>query len=597
VIQAVLSIEDRRYYEHPGVDPIGIVGALLSNLRGKHAYTAGASTITQQVVRNIFLPRMFPGMTLQAAREKSLKRKALEAWVSVIVTQRASKDEILEMYLNDMTLGQRGSFGIVGVAEASRLFFGKHVSNVTLAEAATIAGVFQSPSALSPFTNPDRCTERRNVVLQAMVDAGYIEADIAGRASHEPLIVVQRALETEAPFFVDYVGQTLTEDYPGLTSTTQTLDVYTTLDLHLQRLAQDSVRDGLTHVDELLAHRKRHGKAEAALVALDPKTGEILAFVGGRSYNQSQYNRAIAARRQPGSVFKPFVYLTAFEQAVMTGRNDISPATIVDDSPTTWEYDDQVWTPENYEYTYDGPITFRHALAHSRNIAAVKVAEGAGYQNVANLWKRLGVANPPKPYPSIALGVFEATPYEIATAYTIFPNMGAIRPLRHILRITSGGRDVTKKPKNESRIVARPETTFLVTNMMRSVLNEGTAAAARAEGFTLDAAGKTGTTNDLRDAWFVGFTPDLLTVVWVGFDDNQPVGLTGARAALPIWTAFMKGALAGRASVPFDEPGGINWVEIDADTGQLAGPSCPKTIREAFIPGTEPVVVCDLHRN
>ncbi|HEY2905752.1 MAG TPA: PBP1A family penicillin-binding protein [Vicinamibacterales bacterium] len=597
VIQAVLSIEDRRYYEHPGVDPIGIVGALLSNLRGKHAYTAGASTITQQVVRNIFLPRMFPGMTLQAAREKSLKRKALEAWVSVIVTQRASKDEILEMYLNDMTLGQRGSFGIVGVAEASRLFFGKHVSNVTLAEAATIAGVFQSPSALSPFTNPDRCTERRNVVLQAMVDAGYIEADIAGRASHEPLIVVQRALETEAPFFVDYVGQTLTEDYPGLTSTTQTLDVYTTLDLHLQRLAQDSVRDGLTHVDELLAHRKRHGKAEAALVALDPKTGEILAFVGGRSYNQSQYNRAIAARRQPGSVFKPFVYLTAFEQAVMTGRNDISPATIVDDSPTTWEYDDQVWTPENYEYTYDGPITFRHALAHSRNIAAVKVAEGAGYQNVANLWKRLGVANPPKPYPSIALGVFEATPYEIATAYTIFPNMGAIRPLRHILRITSGGRDVTKKPKNESRIVARPETTFLVTNMMRSVLNEGTAAAARAEGFTLDAAGKTGTTNDLRDAWFVGFTPDLLTVVWVGFDDNQPVGLTGARAALPIWTAFMKGALAGRASVPFDEPGGINWVEIDADTGKLAGPSCPKTIREAFIPGTEPVVVCDLHRN
>ena len=597
VIQAVLSIEDRRYYEHPGVDPIGIVGAVLSNLRGKHTYTAGASTITQQVVRNIFLPRMFPGMTLQAAREKSLKRKALEAWVSVIVTQRASKDEILEMYLNDMTLGQRGSFGIVGVAEAARLFFGKHVSNVTLAEAATIAGVFQSPSALSPFTNLERCTERRNVVLQAMVDAGYIEQGVASRASHEPLVIVQRALETEAPFFVDYVGQTLTDDYPGLTSTTQALDVYTTLDLHLQRLAQDSVRDGLTHVDELLAHRKRHGKAEAALVALDPKTGEILAFVGGRSYNQSQYNRAIVARRQPGSVFKPFVYLTAFEQAIVTGRSDISPATIVDDSPTTWEFDDQVWTPENYEYTYDGPITFRHALAHSRNIAAVKVAEGAGYQNVVNLWKRLGVGNAPKPYPSIALGVFEATPYEIATAYTIFPNMGTIRPLRHILRVMSGGRDVTKKPKPDTRVVARPETTFLVTNMMRSVLNEGTAATARAEGFTLDAAGKTGTTNDLRDAWFVGFTPDLLTVVWVGFDDNQPVGLSGAKAALPIWTAFMKGALAGRASVPFDEPEGLNWVEIDADTGKLAGPTCPKVIREAFIPGTEPLLACDLHRD
>jgi penicillin-binding protein 1B len=597
VIQAVLSIEDRRFYEHPGVDPIGIVGALLSNLRGKRAYTAGASTITQQVVRNIFLPRMFPGMTLQAAREKSLKRKALEAWVSVILTQRASKDEILEMYLNDMTLGQRGSFGIVGVAEASRLFFGKHVSNVTLAEAATIAGVLQSPSALSPFTNPDKCAERRNVVLGAMVDAGYVEADVAARAAKEPLVIVQRALETEAPYFVDYVGQTIADDYPGLTSSPRALDVYTTLDLHLQRLAQDSVREGLTHVDELLAHRKRHGKAEAALIALDPRTGEILAFVGGRSYNQSQYNRAIAARRQPGSVFKPFVYLTAFERAADAGQTDISPATIVDDSPTTWEYDDQVWTPENYEYTYDGPITFRHALAHSRNIAAVKVAEAAGYQNVVNLWKKLGVGTAPKPYPSIALGVFEATPYEIATAYTIFPNMGTIRPLRHVLKVTSGGKDVTKKRSTESRIVARPETTFLVTNMMRSVLNEGTAASARAEGFKLDAAGKTGTTNDLRDAWFVGFTPDLLAVVWVGFDDNQPVGLSGAKAALPIWTMFMKGALAGHASVPFDEPEGINWVEIDADTGKLAGPTCPRVIREAFLPGTEPLVACDVHRD
>ncbi len=288
-----------------------------------------------------------------------------------------------------------------------------------------------------------------------MVDAGYIEADVAARASHEPLLIVQRALETEAPFFVDYVGQTLTDDYPGLTSTTQTLDVYTTLDLHLQRLAQDSVRDGLTHVDELLAHRKRHGKAEAALVALDPKTGEILAFVGGRSYNQSQYNRAIAARRQPGSVFKPFVYLTAFEQAADRRRGTTSRP------PRSWT----IRRPRGSSTTRCGrrrttstrttdPITFRHALAHSRNIAAVKVAESAGYQNVVNLWKRLGVGNAPKPYPSIALGVFEATPYEIATAYTIFPNMGAIRPLRHILRITSGGR-MSRRSRRTNRASSR----------------------------------------------------------------------------------------------------------------------------------------------
>ena len=595
--QAVLAIEDRRFYDHPGIDPIGIVGAILSNIRGRRAYTAGASTITQQVARNVFLPKMFPGMTLKDAREKSWRRKLLEMWVSVIITTRASKDAILEMYLNDMALGQRGSFGIVGVPEASRLFFSKDVSNVTLAEAATIAGVFQSPSALSPFNNAERCRDRRNIVLQAMVDTGYVAQDVADRAAHEPLVVVQRALESEAPHFVDFVGQTLIDRYPGLTTTTtQAVDVYTTLDLHLQRLAQDAVRAGLTSVDQLLSRRRRRGKAEAALIAVDPRTGEIVALVGGRSYNQSQYDRVILSRRQPGSVFKPFVYLTAFEEAADHGRTDVTPASIVADEPETFEFDDQEWTPENYENKYDGPITLRRALAHSRNLATIHVAQAAGYDRVAAFWKKLGVGNPPKAYPSIALGVFEATPYEIATAYTLFANAGTIRPLRHITRITSGGKDILKKDAAGPRSVARPETTFLVTNMMRSVLNEGTAAGARALGFTLDAAGKTGTTNDLRDAWFVGFTPELLTVVWVGFDDNQPVGLSGAQAALPIWTQFMKTALAGRASVPFDVPGGITFVDIDPETGKLTSPLCPRTFNEAFLSGTEPTKYCELHR-
>ena len=595
MVQAVLAIEDHRFYEHPGIDPIGVVGAFASYVTGRRAYLAGGSTITQQLVRNVFLPKF--GMTLQTARERSLRRKILEMWVSIVLNERASKDAILEMYLNDIPLGQRGSFAIYGVAEASRLFFGKDVSNVTLAEAATIAGVIQSPSALSPFNNPARCRERRNVVLGAMVDAGYVTADVAERASKEPLLVVQRALEAEAPYFVDYVGQTLDNQYPGLTTTTnQAVDVFTTLDLHLQRLAQDAVRDGLTKVDQLLSRRRRKGKAEAALIAVDPRTGEILAFVGGRSYNQSQYDRAIVSRRQPGSVFKPFVYLTAFEHALEEGRTDVTPASITNDEPETFEFDDQVWTPENYEGTYDGAITFRRALAHSRNLATIHVAQQAGYDHIASLWKSLGVGNPPKPYPSITLGVFEATPYEIATAYTLFPNGGIVRPLKNVLHILKGGVNVTKKAVGESRRVARPETAFLVTNMMRSVLNEGTAAGARAAGFTLDAAGKTGTTNDLRDAWFAGFTPELLTVVWVGFDDNQPVGLSGAQAALPIWTQFMKGALAGRASVPFDVPENISFVEICAESGKLAGPACPKTFSESFIAGTEPTQACEIHR-
>jgi penicillin-binding protein 1B len=597
VVQAVLAIEDRRFYEHPGIDPIGMAGAGLSYVTGRRQYLAGASTITQQLVRNVFLPK-FQGMNLQVARERTFRRKLLEQWVAIVLSQRATKDEVLEMYLNAVPLGQRGSFAIVGVSEAARLFFGKDVSNVSLAEAATIAGVIQQPSALSPFNSPDKCRERRNVVLHAMADSGYITEQQADRASQEALNVMQRALEAEAPYFVDYIGQTLSDDYPGLTTTTnQPVDVYTTLDLHLQRLAQDAVRAGLTNVDQLLSRRKRRGFAEAALIAVDPRTGEILAMVGGRSYNQSQYNRAVISRRQPGSVFKPFVYLTAFEQAAEHGSKDATPASIVDDTPTSWEFDNQVWTPENYEGEYDGPITYRRALAHSRNVATVKVAEQAGYGHVADLWKKLGVGNPPKAYPSIALGVFEATPLEIATAYTIFPNMGIERPLRSIMRIRSGPTDLTHKSKAQAKTIARPETTFQVTNMLRSVINEGTAAGARGAGFTLDAAGKTGTTNDLHDAWFAGFTPELLTVVWVGFDDGkQTLGLSGAQAALPIWTQFMSRALAGRNSVPFEAPEGISFVEIDAETGKLASPSCPKMIAESFLPGTEPTEICELHR-
>jgi penicillin-binding protein 1B len=460
-----------------------------------------------------------------------------------------------------------------------------------------MAGVLQSPSALSPFNNPDRCKERRNVVLQAMVDAGFTNHELADRAIQEPLGVAQRALEAEAPYFIDYVTRTLDADYPGLTTTTtKAVDVHTTLDLHLQRLAQDAVRDGLTALDKTLSRRKRKGQAEAALIAADPKTGEILAMVGGRSYNQSQLNRVITARRQPGSVFKPFVYLAAFEHAAAAGDRSVTPAALVDDSPTTWEFDDQVWTPENYENEYEGVITFRRALARSRNVATIKVAEQAGYERVAELWRRLKVGTPPKAYPSIALGVFEATPFEVATAYTMFPNLGVVRPLRHIERIDSGGAEVKQKPRAAPRGVAAADSTFLVLNMMRSVLNEGTGAGARAAGFTLDAAGKTGTTNDLRDAWFAGFTPDLLTVVWVGYDENQPLGLSGAQAALPIWTQFMSRALSGRNSAAFDVPEGISFVDICPASGKLASTSCPRTFREAFRIGTEPVRQCDLHR-
>ena len=577
MVQAVLAIEDRRFYDHSGVDPIGTAGAIFRNIFGDKEYLAGGSTVTQQLVKNTFL-----------TRDKTPSRKMSEWLMSMILERRLSKDQILELYLNDVSLGQRGSFAIHGVAEASRLFFSKDIMNVSLAEAATIAGVIQSPSRLSPFNHLERAKERRNVVLRSMVEAGFVSADAAERTAKEPLVIAPRALESEAPYFVDYISQELEDKYKDL----GTVDVYTTLDLHLQRLAQDSLREGLTRVDELLKRRKRF--AQAALLAIDPRTGEVLAFVGGRSYNQSQYNRVVSARRQPGSVFKPFVYLAAFERAHAEGRSDLTPASIVADEPTEFIFNEKPWSPSNYENEYDGPITFRRALALSRNIATVKVAEAAGYGEVAALWGRVGAGTQARPYPSIALGVFEASPYEIATAYTIFPNGGTIKPLRQISRIVSGGKDL-RVQTSAPRTIARPDTTFLVTNMMRSVINEGTAAGARAAGFALDAAGKTGTTNDLRDAWFVGFTPDLLTVVWVGLDDNRPLGLSGTQAALPIWTSFMTRALAGRGNVAFTVPEGVSFVDIDRDTGRVAAPGCPRVFREAFMAGTEPSEVCALH--
>ena len=589
--QAVLAIEDQSFYSHPGINPFRLVSAALTNLFGEGA-PVGNSTITQQLARMFFQATEFNAELQSGTR--SYSRYFQGAFMSLVLERRATKDDILELYLNDVYLGQRGSFAIHGVAEASRIFFGKDVANLTISEAALIAGVIQSPASRSPFANPKRALERRNVVIQAMAGEGFITTSQAQRATREPVQVVARSVDHEAPYFVDLVGQQVAERFPGLTAGPDAISVHTTLDINLQRAALDAMRRGLARVDELLARRKRKQLAQAALVAVDPHTGEILAMIGGRSYNQSQFNRAVAAHRQPGSVFKPFVFLAAFERAAADGRTDFTPAAITLDEPKIFEVDGETWEPRNYD-DYDGPITWRRALAMSRNLGTIHVGEQVGFDKVASLWRRVGVGTPPRAYPSIALGVFELTPFEVAQAYTLFLNGGSVRPLKAIDRVEAGERTLKTDAPRLKR-VARADTTYLVTNMMRSVINEGTGTGARAAGFTSDAAGKSGTTNDLRDAWFVGFTPDLLTVVWVGYDDNQPLSLSGSQAALPIWADFMKSALAGQPSMPFRAPGGVTFVEIDRDTGQLATPSCPRTLNESFLEGTQPVVYCEIHR-
>ena len=531
---AVLAIEDQEFYSHPGINPVRIVAAATTNMFGDNPTLVGYSTITQQLARMFFLADEFNAELTEGRR--SYSRKLREALMSLILERRASKEAILELYLNDVYLGQRGSFAIHGVAEAARLFFGKDIANLSLSEAALIAGVIQSPAPHSPFANPERAIERRNTVLRAMVDEEYISREAADRAAREPLRVVDRAVDNEAPYFVDMVSRQVAQAFPGLIDGTGRVDVFTTLDLNLQRAAIDAVRDGLADVDLLLAGRGHAEPVQAALIAVNPRSGEILALVGGRSYNQSQYNRVIAARRQPGSVFKPFVFLAAFEYAAEEGRTDLTPASLTADEPATFDFDDQTWEPRNFD-VYDGNITWRRALTMSRNLGTIRVGETIGFRRIAEHWRALGVGTPPQPFPSITLGVFELTPFEVAQAYTPFANAGHVRPLSAIDRIETADRELRPKQR----------------------------APTRAAGFAFDAAGKTGTTNDLRDAWFVGFTPELLTVVWVGFDDNDPISLTGTQAALPIWTTFMQAALArtpeyqlrgaGRDHLRRDRPG------------------------------------------
>ena len=591
--QAVLAIEDQNFYLHPGVNPFTTLGAVLTNMFGDKPYLVGGSTITQQLARNFFLVDELA--VEQAARRRSYLRKAQEWFISLVLERRASKDEILELYLNDVYLGQRGSFAIHGVAQAARLFFGKDVTNLSLGESALIAGIIQSPSSLSPFNHAKRAQERRNVVLRAMANVKFVKAEEAEQASKEALQVVARGVDNEAPYFVDHVGDYLNAQFPGVTAQGVPVEIFSTLDLNLQRIALDAVRDGLAQVDQTLSRRRRKpGPAQAALIAVDPRTGEILAMVGGRSYNQSQFNRAVLSRRQPGSVFKPFVFLAALEYAAEEGRADLTPAALVVDEPATFFFDNKEWSPTNYGDEYEGPITWRRALAHSRNVATIRVGELAGFDRVAALWRKVGVGTPPQGYPSIALGVFELTPIEVARAYTLFTNGGQVRPLTPVRQVNAGTSHM-KSPPQSLVPVARADTTYLVTNMLRAVLNEGTAAGARGNGFVLDAGGKTGTTNDLRDAWFAGFTPELLTVVWVGFDDNKPLGLSGAQAALPIWTSFMKQALAGHGNVGFPVPDGVSFATIDPETGKLAQPDCPRTISEAFLAGSEPTEACPVH--
>lgn len=588
--KAILGAEDQRFFGHVGFDPIGIVRAALVDLRGRR-HQQGASTLSMQLARTLMLD----------SNERTWRRKLSEVFITLQLEQKLTKQEIFEYYANTIYLGQRGSFSIHGFGEAANVFFAKDLSQITLPEAALIAGQVQSPNARNPFRYPDRARTRRNVVLGMMRADGLIAQQEYDEAIAAPVKLVGEGTEsTDAPYFVDLVNDTLQSRFQDHDFQTSSYKVYTSFDMDLQRDAAAAIRAGLAEVDPILKKKfpgygQTVPEAQVALVCLDPHTGGIKALVGGRNYGTSQLNRTLS-RRPPGSAFKPLVYTAALNTAISDPSNALTPVSTFVDEPTTFYYDnDKTYEPSNFHEVFYGKVTLRYALTKSLNIPTVKIAEKVGYRTVLDLAQRDGLTMDTWATPAIALGSVGVTPIEVAGAYTAFANRGEWTKPNFIeeIRDQKGASIFQSAP--EKRPVLDPRVAYIMTNIMEDVLRTGTGAAVRSRGFALPAAGKTGSS---RDAWFAGYTSKLLCIVWVGFDDYRDVKTEGARAALPIWTEFMKRAHQHRMYKNvsgFDAPDGVVSAEIDPDSGQLATGSCPNVKTEVFIAGTQPVNLCRLH--
>ncbi len=585
LIQAILDTEDQRFYSHHGVDLIGLVRATIVNLTSGRM-RQGASTLTQQLMKNFFL-----------TDERTFARKRREMLMALIVEHRFTKQEILENYLNEIYLGQRGAQAIHGVREAAQHYFGKDLQDLSAGEMAVLAGIIRGPSIYSPLRHPERAKERRNTVLHAMFENKHLTQAEYEAAVAEPLRTAEvPAHADDAPYFVDFVRQELTAAYDADVLSAEGLDVETTLDTRLQLLAEKALQSGLDAIEK--AHPRLRSddpgaRLQGCLLAVEPQTGAIRAMMGGRDYRFTQFNRCTQARRQPGSVFKPFVYTAAFE--VPDEAERMLPTSRIDDEPFTWVFQGQSWSPANYDKTYVGSVSMREALEHSLNAATARIAQKIGLRAVIDTARRMGITSPLGEFPSIALGAAEVSPLEIAQAYSVLANGGVRADLVSIKQIRAhDGIALERRPVQFNQVIS-PESAYLVTHLLEGVLVRGTGRAVRARGWTRPAAGKTGTTSDYKDAWFAGYTPELVTIVWVGFDDPRPLHLTGGDAALPIWADFMRRALGPRPQQPFIAPPTIVTVRIDPASGQLATADCPTSLDEAFPAGRAPTEPCSLH--
>ena len=578
---AVVATEDARFYSHFGVDPMGIARAIYQNFR-RGRIVEGGSTITQQLAKVLFL-----------TPDKSLERKLKEAVLALELERRYTKDRILEMYLNQIYFGQ----GAFGVEAAARTYFGKPVSELNVAECALLAGLPKAPATYSPFEHPEAAKRRRTTVLARMVDTGALkpaEAKRLGAAGLDLLPPERR--RTTGQYFLEYVQQQLEAQYGADIVFKGGLHVYTTLAPPMQVKAERALREGLkalesrrtaaasTAKDKAAAPPDRPpDRPEGALLSIDPQTGYIKAMVGGYDFFRSEFNRAVQARRQPGSAFKPFIYIAALESGM-------TPASIVDDSPVEYPVgrNNKPWKPDNYDRKYRGPITYQQALEESINVAAVKVLERTGIRHTVEVARRLGVESPLIENLSMALGTSDLTLLELTSAYGALANQGTwMRPtaIRYVL---DPQRKLLEENTPQGKQVLSPEVAYVATHMLRGTIERGTGVAAKALG--RPAAAKTGTTNDYSNAWFIGYTPQLVTGVWVGYDRPRSLGKdeTGSRVAVPIWTTFMSEALAGTPIENFPQPEKVVVVPVDLS----AKGECIRPVMMAFVAGTEPANTC-----
>ena len=609
LVQAVLAIEDRRFFEHGGVNYWRLLQAGVRDVTtGQKAQ--GGSTLTMQLARGFFL-----------TPEKRFKRKVVEILITFQLEHRFTKKQLFAMYANQVPLGQRGSFAINGFGEASQSYFAKDIRQLDLSESAMLAAIIQRPNYFNPWRHPDRTIDRRNLVLDSMVETGAITKDQAESAKREPLHLSTQSVDaSEAPYFVDLVRDQLNQKVGETEFNREGLRIYTSLDVDLQKAAAEAVEVGMRNVDEqvLKLHTpRRSAKSTAppkpvapflypqvALVALNPHTGQVLALIGGRNYGNSQLNHAVA-KRPTGSIFKPFVFAAAYNSTVagttLPGQDKpFTAVTILNDEQTTYETAGLPdYTPRNYKDEYHGQVTAIYALAHSLNNATISLAAEVGFDNVAALAREAGVKNA-RATPSVAIGAYDATPLDMAGAYTIFANGGLHLDPWMLASVRTPSGDVVTDFTPTSKQVLDPRVAYLTTNLMEGVMNFGYGYEVRRHGFMEPAAGKTGTSHD---AWFAGYTSNLLCIVWIGNDDYTDVKLAGATAAAPIWAEFMNRAV----KLPqysdtkiFEPPDGIEVVKIDKISNLLSDDACPAGYMAAFMMGTAPTDTCDHpadHRN